>query len=294
MHLRFISALLLIFLAACEKDIDITLDEAQPRLVVDGSIENERPPFIVLTTSLDYFGTLSPNQLAASFVHNAEVSISDGSKTYSLREDSSLLGNGYLYYFYTTDVSDPANLLLGKLNTTYDLRIITTDGKTYLSRTTIPAITRKIDSLWSEPVSGFDDTTLARMMIRATDKPGFGDYIRYFTKANTEPFYPGYNSVFDDQVIDGSTYTIQVDRGLNKNEDNEDEDLYFHKGDIATLKLCNIDRNTFNFWQTFEFNFQGIGNPFSSPTKVTGNISNGALGYFGGYAAQYQTIIIPR
>jgi hypothetical protein len=43
-----------------------------------------------------------------------------------------------------------------------------------------------------------------------------------------------------------------------------------------------------------EYNYQSIGNPFSSPTKVLGNISNGALGYFGGYAAQYVYLIITK
>jgi hypothetical protein len=132
------------------------------------------------------------------------------------------------------------------------------------------------------------------MMIRATDKQGFGDYVRYFTKTNSDPFFPGFNSVFDDQVIDGKTYTIQVDRGVNKNINTEDTDIYFNPGDTATLKLCNIDRATFDFWRTFEFSFQSIGNPFSSPTRILCNISNGGLGYFGGYAAQYRTVVMPK
>jgi hypothetical protein len=43
-----------------------------------------------------------------------------------------------------------------------------------------------------------------------------------------------------------------------------------------------------------EFGYQSIGNTFSSPTKVIGNISNGALGAFCGYAAFYKTIIIRK
>jgi hypothetical protein len=43
-----------------------------------------------------------------------------------------------------------------------------------------------------------------------------------------------------------------------------------------------------------EYNYQSIGNPFSSPTKTLGNISNNGLGYFGGYAAQYVTLMIPK
>jgi hypothetical protein len=43
-----------------------------------------------------------------------------------------------------------------------------------------------------------------------------------------------------------------------------------------------------------EYTYASVGNPFASPVKVLSNISNNALGYFGGYASQYRTIIIPR
>ncbi len=284
---RFSAMLFLGFLLSCEKDIDIDLKESEPRLVVDGSIENGMAPRVTLNKSLDYFGKISAEILLASFVRRADVSITEANRTYRLREDSIAAGPGVFLFFYTTDS------LKGKLSTRYQLDIIA-EGQAYTSVTTIPQITRRIDSLWWEKAPLVDDTSRVRMMIRATDRPGFGDYIRYFTKTNSQPFYPGFNSVFDDQFIDGKTYTIQVDRGLNKNADNSDEDIYFTRGDTATLKLCNIDRATYDFWRTFEFNFQSIGNPFASPTKTLGNISNGGLGYFGGYAAQYRTLIIPR
>jgi hypothetical protein len=276
------------FLVSCEKDIDIDLKETEPRLVVDASIENGAAPFVSLNRSLDYFGKISPQILLSSFVRNAEVSITEANRIYRLREDSVTAGPGAFLYFFTSDS------LRGKLNARYQLTIVA-EGQTYTASTTIPQITRQIDSIWWEKAPLVDDSTRrVRMMIKATDKPGFGDYIRYFTKTNSQPFFPGFNSVFDDQFIDGKTYTVQVDRGLNKNADNSDEDVYFTRGDTATLKLCNIDRATYDFWRTFEFNFQSIGNPFSSPTKTLGNISNGALGYFGGYAAQYRTLIIPK
>jgi hypothetical protein len=43
-----------------------------------------------------------------------------------------------------------------------------------------------------------------------------------------------------------------------------------------------------------EFTYASVGNPFSSPTKVLSNINGGALGYFGGYAAQFKRIVIPQ
>ena len=69
---------------------------------------------------------------------------------------------------------------------------------------------------------------------------------------------------------------------------------FFHRGDTATFKFCDIDKATYDFWRTWEFAFQSNGNPFSSPIKVIGNVSNDALGAFCGYAAQYSTIIIPK
>ena len=130
-------------------------------------------------------------------------------------------------------------------------------------------------------------------MVKATDPPGFGDYIRYYTKINEQPFYNSERSVFDDLFIDGTTYELQVEPGFDRNAD-DPEKQFFNKGDTVIFKLSNIDKTTFDFWRTWEFSIQSIGNPFSTPVKVLGNISNGALGYFGGYASQYHSLIIPQ
>ena len=130
-------------------------------------------------------------------------------------------------------------------------------------------------------------------MVKATDPPGLGNYIRYFTKKNSGSFLPGENSVFDDQVIDGTTYEVPLDPGINRNN-RVDGDRTFRRGDTVTLKFCNIERATYQFWISMEFAYQSIGNPFVSPNKVLGNVSNGALGAFCGYAVFYKTLIIPK
>jgi hypothetical protein len=99
-------------------------------------------------------------------------------------------------------------------------------------------------------------------------------------------------SVFNDDIVDGTTYTVQVEPGINRNDPPEFEENFFKKSDTVTLKICNIDRATYNFWNTWEFAQQSIGNPFSQPNKVIGNISNGALGAFCGYASWYKTIVV--
>jgi hypothetical protein len=283
--------MLCLLVGSCEKDITIQLDPSVSRLVVDATIENGRPPMVFLSKSLDYFSKIDPAVLSSSFVRNAKVRISDGSTDVLLKEDSIKNSTGTKIFFYTT--SGPSLSFLGKLKSSYSI-VIEAEGKVYNATTTIPETTRKIDSLWWEKVPLAKDSNRAKVVIRATDRPGLGDYIRFFTKVGQQPFLPGFNSVFDDQVIDGQQYTVPVDKGFDKNTQFSDSTSFFRRGDTVVIKLCNIDKQTYDFWRTSEFNFQSVGNPFSSPIRILSNISNDALGYFGGYGCQYRTLIIPR
>ena len=294
MKVHYPVILFLIFLQfSCEKDVSFKLDTVAPKLVVEATIENGQPPVVFLSRSLAYFSTLNPDSLSASFVRDAEVWVTNASNTHKLRLYTVPLGGGYNSYYYSTDSSDLATAITGELNTGYLLRI-RWQGKEYSASTTIPRITRRIDSVYWKPAPAGNIPYKVVLMIRATDPPGYGDYIRYFTKQNGDPFYPGLNSVFDDQVIDGSTYEIQVERGVLRNGIAGEAYSFFDKGDTVTLKFCNIDKATFDFWRTMEFTYSSVGNPFSSPTKVMSNIKGGALGYFGGYAAQFRRIVIPQ
>jgi hypothetical protein len=289
---RYLYLLVIPLFWSCEKNITIDLKDPGKRLVVEATIENEGQPTVFLSNSLDFFGKISPEVLQNSFVHDAMVEISDGINNHRLKEFNYTNDSGNVIYYYSNNPSDPIGPLIGKLQTNYSLNIQTA-GKNYQSSTTIPSITRQIDSIWWEPVKNIPDSNKVKVIVRATDKKGYGDYIRYFTKTNDGPFLPGFTSVYDDQVIDGTTYTVPVDKGADRNIPRKDTDAFFDRGDHVILKLCNIDKATYDFWRTFEFSFQSIGNPFSSPTKVTGNITNGALGYFGGYASQFRDLTIP-
>ena len=284
---------ILVSLVACEKNINFDLKNATDVLVVDGNIENGRAPEIMLTQSLDFFNTLSADQLANSFVHNAFVTISNGVTTHQLKEYSILLPNGYKAYRYSIDSSNLATAFLGQINTQYTL-YIKSEGKEYRASTFIPPLAKKLDSLWWMPTPFPKEVDDVTVMVQVTDPPGLGNYIRYFTKINNEPFLPGRNSVADDQVINDVTYRIELEPGLDRNLTKPKENPSFKKGDVVTLKVCNIDRDAYNFFSTWEFAFQSIGNPFSQPNKVMGNISNGALGAFYGYGAVYKTLVIPK
>lgn len=288
--------LLLIVLAfsSCEKTIEFDLENKEPKLVVEATIENNEPPRVVLSQSFNFFSTIGIDVLSNSFVHNADVYMSNGTQTHRLKEYAVPITSAYALYYYGIDSANVNTAFKGEINKQYTLRIVV-DNEEYTATTTIPNFNKQVDSIWWKPAPAVEDSTKAVVMLKVTDPKGFGNYIRYFTKQNNQPFYPGISSVFDDLVVDGTTYNIQVGPGRDRNAERDvTEGSFFNKGDTVVVKIAGIDKATFDFWRTMEYSYQSVGNPFSTPTKVLGNISNKALGYFGGYASQYDTIIIPK
>ncbi len=287
--------MLLVCGASCEKNIAITLHPSTTNLVVDASIESGSYPVVILSTSLAYFSQIDPATLSNSFVHQATVYLSNGTVTGLLKEDSlDLNGSGFKLYYYSFNAGDTGVQFIGDFHSTYSLDIGVA-GVHYLATTHISSVNKKIDSLWWQPAPPGNDSNDVVIKARITDPAGYGDYTRYFTSVDGGSFYPGLTSVFDDQITDGTTYDVQVDRGVDRNVSNSISDYsYFKNGDTVTVKYCNIDKATYDFWRTMEYNYQSIGNPFSTPIKVLGNVSNNALGYFGGYAVQYVNLVIPK
>jgi hypothetical protein len=285
--------LLACFFCSCEKGINFKLDQSAPQVVVDATIENARPPVVVLSGSLNYFSKITPEILESSFIHGATVSVSNGAQTQMLKEYMQLADSaGNKIYYYTVDSTNLQGAFLGAFKTAYTLSVLV-NGKQYTAKTNITTVHKKIDSLWWTPAPSNPDSLKSVLMARITDPPGYGDYIRYYSSVNNGAFLPGLNSVYDDQITDGTTYNIQIEKGIDRNQKIDmDNYSFFDRGDTVTVKFCNIDKGTYDFWRTMEYNYQSIGNPFSSPTQVLGNISNGALGYFGGYATEYVSLII--
>ncbi|MEJ7911691.1 MAG: DUF4249 domain-containing protein [Chitinophagaceae bacterium] len=286
----FLSFLFLLTLFGCEKAVDFKLEAVLPRLVVEATIETGLPPRVVLSRSLNYFSKITPEILAESFVHGAVIKVSNGTSSHILKEYKIALARDYSLYYYSVDSSTLATAFVGELGKSYAMTL-QHEAKEYKAVTTIPAQNKRIDSIWWKRRTG--DTSEVSVLLKVTDPKGFGNYVRYFTRKNREPFLPGFTSVYDDLVIEGTTYELEVEPGVDRNGTLKGE-RNFLRGDTVMLQISGIDKPTYDFWRTMEYTYASVGNPFSSPIRVISNISNGALGYFGGYASQYRTIIIPR
>lgn len=296
--LNVVVIIAILFLSSCEKEVDITLKNGQSKIVVDGQIENDGYPIVILTKSIGYFSTIDLSVLEKSFIHGAIIKVSDGVDTIILREYSLDTGINNLnkFYLYTIDTTQAGAFnFKGKFEHEYHLSI-DYDGKHYESETKIPNV-RGIDSIWFRKLDGNPKiTTGVRMFVKFTDPDSLGNYLRYFTRRNNELFYPGINSVYEDDIVNGTTIdSLNLPAGYNRaKEPNLDSLGLFFLGDTVSLRWTAIDRNAFEFFRTFEYATGTVGNPFASPVNVLSNIRGGALGVWVGYGCQYTTRILQK
>ncbi len=281
-----------LFFASCEKEVKINLTSTPPQLVVQGSIENGQPPFVVLTTTIGFFSNVNLSTIQNIFVHDAVVTVSDGTKTTTLKEYQVDTAGGNQFSVYSVDTSNLSNILLGELGKGYTLKIVS-KGVTYSAVTKIPE-PKGLDTVWFGPPAFSRRKTpknALEMFGNYSDPDTAGNYVRYFTKRNDEPYYAG--ALFSDQLVNGKKISnIDLFAGYANSADVEvDSVIYFYPGDTIKLKWCEIDKGVYDFWNTFQFSLQSGGNPFSSPINIKSNVTNGALGVWAGYGTIITTLV---
>lgn len=282
--------ILFITITSCEKEVDIKLDSGEPKLVVEGAIETGLPPYVILTKSIGYFATIDMETLQNSFVHDAKVTVSDGIVTVPLVEYNIDSGEYKFSVYSVENLLNPP--IVGSINTSYKLTI-EHNGKVYEATTTIPN-PKPVDSIWARGLSQNSSLgdSARRLFVAFTDPDTIGNNYRYFTQKNSEPYYPAYNSVYEDQIFNGSRFdSLSIDMGGARTRYSDSTGIAF-VGDTVTLKWCAIDKQVFQFFSTYEYALGTIGSPFATPIKVKTNISNGALGIWAGYGSSYRTLYI--
>lgn len=293
--LLFFSFAILVTLSSCQKEVHIDLGTSPTQLVVQGVIETDAPPYVILTSTIGFFSKIDLGTLQNSFIHGAVVTVSDDSTTVTLREYTIDTGNNNHFYVYSLDTANLSQLMFGRVGKFYKLSI-TYNGSTYTSVTKIPT-PKGVDSLWfAAPTFTSPKTpdSAVELFANYTDPDTMGNYVRYFTKRNNELYYA--SGIFDDGLVNGKHISnIDLYAGYDDSTNvNGDSLRYFYPGDTVTLKWCEIDKGVYDFWNTYQFASNAIGNPFSSPINIKSNISNGALGVWCGYGTVITTKVVPH
>jgi hypothetical protein len=305
---QYIGLLFILFLFACEEEIELDLPLGEEMLVVQGHIEQGAPPLIVLTRTVPVFEGSSLVEQEARFVHQAQVVVRSEGNSYTLNEipvsglttelkhllsDQFAVppgklqpGSGFIFYVYTTTE------LKGVPGNRYDLQIVS--GEQVLSATTTIPHLNPLDELFVVPHPDPAQDSLVSVYYRYSDPDTLGNSVRYFTRRNTEPFYAGLlSSVFNDELINGAKgLSFPLARGIPQGQTIDPKTAgYFGKGDTVTIRWASIDLPHFRFWSTLESERSSNGSPIGTPNITRSNIKGG-LGIWGGYGVTYHSITV--
>lgn len=243
-YLVFLSLLLV---AGCEEVITIDLEGNEPKIVVEGSIENDGVPVVILSRSFPFFGDVDINDIGTLLLKGAQVTVRAGSDSVVLTEyDRDVLASldsaefaaiapalqqftglpispGVINFlpditFYTVSPADIG--FTGEFGRRYDLEIVFSGhelfGDRRLTATTYIPQPVALDSLWVRDHPNDDIDTLFELRGRLPEPDTLGNYYRIFTRENGWLWLTTGNSVFDDAFINGQSWPFTIFRGISE------------------------------------------------------------------------------
>jgi hypothetical protein len=273
-----------LFFFSCEKEITVDLPSAEDKIVIEGSIENNMVPIVIISRNMSYFDKVDTNTYSSLIIDNAIVTVTCEGITDTL------------FFFYPIYTSFSTIGVIGKQ---YDLKV-EVDGKIISGSTIIPNPI-PVDSVKFFPSKVEGRDSLGFIWFYAMDPDTLGNCYRIFTKTEgKDPFFVHpMSSATNDQFFNGQLMEFSVESGDNPyiqepetNPDSVPPSYYFKIGDTVTLKLSSITSDHYMFWYTVEQQMGTDGNPFASPTTVRSNLKGDALGVWGGYGSIPKTFII--
>jgi hypothetical protein len=259
--------MMLILLPGCEKVITVDLNEADPKIVIEGMITDQPGPYAVLVTkSGSYFG-----QPDLPFVSGAKVTITDNAGT------TELLREKRQGVYLTT-------LIRGVAGRKYTLRVVT-ENVEYMAESTMPArvaidslALRKEDPQHIDFGDDGTDTDHAEVHCYFIDPPGKNFYrIRY---ARDDTVRNDYYRLYDDQYADGQHTELSVTNA--------------HARHTYRVELLSVSREAFNYFSSLDDLMYSSPVFGSTPANPDDIFTNGALGYFAACAVDVKSITVTK
>lgn len=258
--------LLSIIFTGCEDVITVELQNAEPQIVIEGTITDGPGPYTVkITKTTDFY---EPGIYEK--VTGAVVLIND---TYR-NNDTLIEKEPGIYY---TESLTPS------YNTLYNLEVMT-KGEKYEASTElkIPIILDSISV--SEGDNPFSDEEIYDIHLYAQDNPGISDYAKMRIAVNGE--YEKDYYLYEDRLTDGN----YLEGILNIEKDK------VNTGDTLTVEMSTINKAGYDFYSTLyqvlATSEEGFSSFTSAPANPKTNLNNGALGYFGAYSISTKSVVI--
>lgn len=259
--LFYIVPLILAFgFTSCQKVIDVDLNSAEPKIVIEAYLANDGTCSIWLTQTVNFD---EPNNFPP--VSGAVIRLSDDAGKSELISESTVTPG----FYYGTTIS-------GMPGRTYTLEV-TVDGKTYTAKEKM-ADTVSIDSVNLQK-GFFRDVN--NIHVYFTDPKGLENWYRITHVVNNE--VRNTLDVTEDIGRDGQQFDATLFVG---------EDDTLKSNDSVYIQLWNIDKGSYKYYSTL-FQAEGGGDPGATPANPVSNFSNGALGFFSVYGWTEKWFVVP-
>ena len=239
----YIVALCAVF-TSCEEVIDINLNEADPRLVIEAQLSDlETTQRIRVSKTVAFTESVNSRP-----VEGASVTVTDNrGRVFNFRYEE----NGY---YVNSDFKPVASR-------NYDL-LVDVEGELYKASCLMPPYV-DVDSVGILEESVFRDTYYFATF-KFNDPANVANYYKYDLSINSSAFR--FANAFNDKFNDGLSVTHQV----------ADLDIDMVAGDSIVVRRYCVDRRVYEYWNEFQSTNPGT----AAPGNPTSNISNNALGYF--------------
>lgn len=254
----YIIAALAIGFTSCQKVIDVNIDDAPPKVVIEAEINEGEPVYVHLSRSIE----LDKNN---NFPHISGANIiltDDAGNSDTLTEDN--LNDDEYYIGYN---------IIGRPGRTYILTVAV-DGETYTAVSTMPQRI-ELDSVTARAFSGFGDP-IDFLVIHYNDPQKKGDYVR--AKVWVNNWLVPDLFLEDDNFVNGNYNAATLFSGEYELAD----------GDDIIVELNTLDKAVYDYYVELE-EVSGS-SQVASPSNPVTNISGGALGYFSAHTTSIGTL----
>lgn len=265
-------------LAGCS---DAYIPESVPQIVVEGWIEDNGYPVVILTTTVPIDGERKNNEsLQEYLIRWGKVTISDGENDVVL---TGMRDKDYFPpYIYTT------SSIRGKAGKSYSLKV-EYSGRTVTATTTVPEpVSLEYIKVKKSDIEDSYYLTGGLMDDRLTK-----DYYKFFVKrARKDSIYkPSFMGLVNDEILSENIEELAINRGISTII--EKEGNFFSKDDIVHIRFCTLDEQSYAYWSDFDTIYSLSRNPFfPANSRIRSNIKGG-LGYWAGYGSTYYMVSIP-
>jgi len=319
-YLFFIS----IIFISCQDEITLDLPQAENKIVVQASIEQGYPPYVILSKNQGYFDPIDSSTFEGLFISDVEsirIWYTDENGYIVDSKDLQLIPFLDTISIFSVDDYNFVNhepYEFSKEGRKYYLEI-KRNNQIITSETTIPYAT-PIDCLWIQQSETADKDFKCDIRALYSDPADQQNNILIKSKRiehyervsdHTDSLLCEIKNIPDgrlqlidagsDVLINGQSFETYFPRPKESGfpsgaynsthvKDCNDSVVEF-KNDVVLIKFCQIDEPSMKFWRGLVRQVGTNGNPFAEPMNLSSNI-NGGLGVFTGYGAVYYKVPI--